>query len=49
MAKLLIHEDGQPLREILLYKSRLTIGRSSECEIRLSSTAVSRRHAQITL
>jgi putative ABC transport system ATP-binding protein len=48
MAKLLIHEDGQPLREILLYKSRLTIGRSSECEIRLPSTAVSRRHAQIT-
>ena len=47
MAKLLIHEDQQPPREIRLYKSRLCIGRSSECEIRLGSTKVSRRHAQI--
>jgi putative ABC transport system ATP-binding protein len=47
MAKLLIHEDQQPPREIRLYKSRLCIGRSSECEIRLASTKVSRRHAQI--
>ncbi len=47
MAKLLIHEDQQPLREIRLYKSRLCIGRASECEIRLSSTGVSRKHAQI--
>jgi pSer/pThr/pTyr-binding forkhead associated (FHA) protein len=47
MAKLLIHEDKQPPREIRLYKSRLCIGRSSECEIRLSSTGVSRKHAQI--
>ncbi|WP_409529410.1 ATP-binding cassette domain-containing protein [Thiobacillus sp.] len=47
MAKLLIHEDQQPLREIRLYKSRLTIGRSSECDIRLASTRVSRKHAQI--
>lgn len=48
MAKLLIHEDQQLLREIRLYKPRLCIGRSSECEIRLSSTGVSRKHAQIT-
>lgn len=47
MAKLLIHEDQQPLREMRLYKSRIKIGRASECDIRLSSTGVSRRHAQI--
>ena len=47
MAKLLIHEDQQPLREMRLYKSRIKIGRSSECDIRLSSTGVSRKHAQI--
>ena len=48
MAKLLIHEDQQPLREIRLYKSRIKIGRASECEIQLSSSGVSRKHAQIT-
>ena len=48
MAKLLIHEDRQPLREISLYKSRIKIGRSSECEIQLPSSGVSRRHAQIS-
>jgi putative ABC transport system ATP-binding protein len=48
MAKLLIHEDQQSTREIRLYKSRLRIGRASECEIRLPSTGVSRKHAQIT-
>lgn len=48
MAKLLIHEDQQPPREIRLYKSRLHIGRASECEIRLQSTGVSRRHALLT-
>lgn len=47
MAKLLIHEDQQPLREIRLYKSRIKIGRASECEIQLSSSGVSRKHAQI--
>lgn len=47
MAKLLIHEDQQPLREMRLYKSRIKIGRSSECDIRLSSSGVSRKHAQI--
>ncbi len=48
MAKLLIHEDQQPLREIRLYKSRIKIGRASECEIQLSSSGVSRKHALIT-
>ena len=47
MAKLLIHEDQQPQREISLYKSRTKIGRASECEIQLSSSRVSRKHAQI--
>lgn len=47
MAKLLIHEDQQPLREMRLYKSRIKIGRAPECDIRLSSTGVSRKHAQI--
>lgn len=47
MAKLLIHEDQQPLREMRLYKSRIKIGRASECDIRLSSKGVSRKHAQI--
>ena len=47
MAKLLIHEDQQPLREIRLYKPRTKIGRASECEIQLSSTRVSRKHALI--
>jgi len=48
MAKLLIHEDQQPLREVRLYKPRIKIGRASECEIQLSSTGVSRKHALIT-
>lgn len=48
MAKLLIHEDQQPLREIRLYKPRTRIGRASECEIQLSSSGVSRKHALIT-
>ena len=47
MAKLLIHEDQQPLREMRLYKSRIKIGRASECDIRLSSSGVSRKHALI--
>ena len=48
MAKLLIHEDQQPLREVRLYKSRIQIGRASECEVQLRSGRVSRRHALIT-
>ena len=48
MAKLLIHEDQQPLREIRLYKPRIKIGRASECEIQLSSSRVSRKHALIS-
>ncbi len=48
MAKLLIQEDRQPLREIRLYKPRIKIGRASECEVQLSSTGVSRKHALIT-
>ena len=48
MAKLLIHEDQQPLREIRLYKPRTKIGRASECEVQLSSSGVSRKHALIT-
>lgn len=48
MAKLVIHEDQQQPREIRLYKSRLCIGRASECEIRLQSTGVSRKHALLT-
>ena len=48
MAKLLIHQDQQPLREIRLYKARTLIGRASACEIQLSSSGVSRKHALIT-
>jgi putative ABC transport system ATP-binding protein len=48
MAKLLISEDRQLPREIRLHKSRIRIGRASECEIQLSSSKVSRKHAQIT-
>jgi putative ABC transport system ATP-binding protein len=48
MAKLLIQEDRQLQREIRLYKPRTKIGRASECEVQLSSTGVSRKHALIT-
>jgi len=48
MAKLLIQEDRQLQREIRLYKPRIKIGRASECEVQLSSTGVSRKHALIT-
>ena len=48
MAKLLIHQDQQRLREIRLYKARTLIGRASACEIQLSSSGVSRKHALIT-
>lgn len=47
MAKLLIYEDQQPRREVRLYKPRIKIGRASECEIQLSSSGVSRKHALI--
>ncbi|NDP46885.1 MAG: ATP-binding cassette domain-containing protein [Sulfuriferula multivorans] len=48
MAKLLIHADQQPLREIRLYKPRTKIGRASDCEIQLPSSRVSRKHALIS-
>ena len=48
MAKLLITQDQQPLREVRLYKPRIKIGRASECEIQLPSTGVSRKHALIS-
>lgn len=48
MARLLIYEDQQPLREIRLYKSRLKIGRASVCDIQLRSRGVSRQHALIS-
>jgi putative ABC transport system ATP-binding protein len=48
MAKLLIQEDRQLQREIRLYKPRTKIGRASECEVQLSSSGVSRKHALIT-
>lgn len=48
MAKILIHHDQQPLREIRLHRPRSTIGRSSECEVQLASTGVSRKHALIS-
>jgi len=48
MAKILIHQDQLPLREIRLYKPCIYIGRASECEIQLSSSGVSRKHALIT-
>ncbi len=48
MAKLLISEDRKLPREIRLHKSRIRIGRASECEIQLLSSKVSRKHAQIT-
>ena len=49
MARLLIKQDQQILRNIRLYSADLKIGRSSECEIQLSDPGVSRKHARITL
>lgn len=48
MARILIKEPGQPLREIGIYKSSLNIGRADECDILLRGDGVSRKHAQIT-
>lgn len=39
----------QGLREIVLDRPALTIGRSAACEVQLSSALVSRRHARLTL
>lgn len=39
----------QGLREIVLDRPALTIGRSAACEVQLSSALVSRRHARMTL
>ena len=49
MARLLIRQDQQILRNVRLYSTDLKIGRSSECEIQLSDPGVSRKHARITL
>ncbi len=47
MASVVIRQGQQILREVRLYKSSLEIGRSSDCEIQLPDSAVSRRHARI--
>jgi len=39
----------QGVREIVLDRPALTVGRSAACEVQLSSALVSRRHARITL
>ena len=39
----------QGVREIVLDRPALTIGRSAACEVKLSSALVSRRHARLTL
>jgi len=39
----------QGVREIVLDRPSLTIGRSAACEVQLSSALVSRRHARLTL
>jgi len=39
----------QGVREIVLDRPALTIGRSAACEIQLSSALISRRHARLTL
>jgi len=39
----------QGVREILLDRPSLSIGRSAACEVQLSSALVSRRHARLTL
>ena len=49
MARLLVRQDQQILRNIRLYSADLKIGRASECEIQLSDPEVSRKHARITL
>ena len=49
MARLLIRQDQQILRNVQLYSADLKIGRASECEIQLPDSGVSRKHARITL
>jgi putative ABC transport system ATP-binding protein len=48
MATFLILEERQLPREVRLRKARSLIGRSSECDLQLASSGVSRTHAQIT-
>jgi putative ABC transport system ATP-binding protein len=48
MARILIWQDQQVLRNIALYKPTLIIGRANECEIQLTDKTVSRRHAKLT-
>ena len=47
MACIVIHQDQQPNRTIHLYKDRLVIGRSSECEIHIPAKGISRKHARL--
>lgn len=47
-AHILILEDDKGKREILLRKSKYSIGRSQQCDIRIHSPFVSRHHATIT-
>ncbi len=47
MACIVIYQDQQPERIIRLYKDRLFVGRSSECEIQLAAKGISRKHARL--
>ena len=47
MASVVIRKEQKILRELRLYKSSLEIGRSSDCEIQLADSNVSRSHARI--
>lgn len=46
-AHILIVEDDKGRRELLLRKSKYTIGRSQQCDIRIHSPFVSRYHATL--
>lgn len=46
-AHILIIEDDKGKREMLLKKSRYSVGRSQQCDVRIHSPFVSRHHATI--
>jgi len=46
-ALLILREAGSPVRQWIVEKREILVGRSEECDIVLPARAVSRRHAQI--
>lgn len=48
MPKLILMQDGQSV-DIPLDRQKILLGRLPECDIRLNSNMVSRRHAEITI